>query len=618
MGGHQIGYNRKATRWLGVWIDSRLSFRENTDRSAAKARRAEARLSSFMRRNGVPPLSARHLQEAIVGSTVMYGTEVTWKGQGFMRDSIQRTINRMSRASLGVLRSTPIPFLEAMGGSMPAEARLQACYAGRLAGSESAGIRDITTGDGDLARRLRASVLDDGVQSPARLDTIVERAYPPRGRRLPGLISIPPTTAGDEDRQERINKAVSFARDFETDGRTFWTDGSAFPGGVAAGAVVTYLEEQEESEEEEPYIPRVVVGRRGVVEHRQRDRSKGKRWKEKTYKESTRSFIRFRGEGGLVAEAWALEGGATTFDAELSALVRGVELCIPQAAPGVSFRIFTDSQAAMNRLLDDRPGPGQLMAVRGIIGATRIHQQGADISIYWVPGHAGVVGNEIADQWALDAATRELRSRSRLLSDVVRPTPSTSAMSISFLRATLRRRAVSSWRDEIVKRGTGRRPYRVPRVGEVPRIPAALRRARKGLASRFFQLASGHAMIAPFLKEKFGWVESDQCWWCSCGRQSREHLFKECRTWKDEIRELWRRVGEISGEGRNRTGKAGPGRRSKGFGFRAQEYRVGPGNCSVGRLSSDPLFTEAVLEFLEKTDVGKIKKGVVIRGEAVV
>ena len=35
-------------------------------------------------------------------------------------------------------------------------------------------------------------------------------------------------------------------------------------------------------------------------------------------------------------------------------------------------------------------------------------------------------------------------------------------------------------------------------------------------------------------------------------------------------------------------------------------------------LFGEPLFTDAVLDFLEKTDVGKIKKGVVIRGEAVV
>ena len=77
VGNRDVRYNRGATRWLGIWIDSRLSFRENTGISASRARKAEARLASFMRRNGVPPLSARHLQEAIVGSTLMYGSKVT-------------------------------------------------------------------------------------------------------------------------------------------------------------------------------------------------------------------------------------------------------------------------------------------------------------------------------------------------------------------------------------------------------------------------------------------------------------------------------------------------------------------------------------------------------------
>ena len=262
----------------------------------------------------------------------MYGAEVTWRGQGFMRDSVQKAINRMSRASLGVLRSTPISFLETMGGSMPAEPRLlfrQACYAGRVASSESRGIRDITASNGELARRLRASVLGDEAQDQAGLDTIVERTFPPRGRVFPGQVDIPPTVAGDEERQERVSRAMSFARNFEADSRTFWTDGSAFPGGVAAGAVVGFMEEQEE---EEPDVQRVEVGRRGIVGYDQRSRKKGKRGGEKTYKGSTRTFVKFGNEGGMRAEAWTLKGGSTAFDAELSALVRGIELCFLQAA----------------------------------------------------------------------------------------------------------------------------------------------------------------------------------------------------------------------------------------------------------------------------------------------
>ena len=35
----------------------------------------------------------------------------------------------------------------------------------------------------------------------------------------------------------------------------------------------------------------------------------------------------------------------------------------------------------------------------------------------------------------------------------------------------------------------------------------------------------------------------------------------------------------------------------------------------MGKLFGDSRFTEAVLEFLAETDVGKIKKGVIVRGE---
>ena len=73
------------------------------------------------------------------------------------------------------------------------------------------------------------------------------------------------------------------------------------------------------------------------------------------------------------------------------------------------------------------------------------------------------------------------------------------------------------------------------RSENIPRVPKALQKAPKRLASTFFQLASGHAMIAPFLKEKFGWMESDTCWWCGTGRQTREHLLKSVQHGKDQI-----------------------------------------------------------------------------------
>ena len=67
------------------------------------------------------------------------------------------------------------------------------------------------------------------------------------------------------------------------------------------------------------------------------------------------------------------------------------------------------------------------------------------------------------------------------------------------------------------------------------------------MAVRFFQLLSGHAMTAPFLRDRWGQVDLDRCWWCDKGRQSREHLFKECTAWSREIKKLLREVGKASG-----------------------------------------------------------------------
>ena len=130
-------------------------------------------------------------------------------------------------------------------------------------------------------------------------------------------------------------------------------------------------------------------------------------------------------------------------------------------------------------------------------------------------------------------------------------------------------------------------------------------------AARFFQLLSGHAMITPFLKERWGWTDTDICWWCNRGRQSREqHLFKECSSWKREIRELWNTVGELSGR-REQTG--GPLKSREGFGYRVRKARARPSNTSVRDLLSSEQYTGATSRLPENTRVGEAKEGAICK-----
>ena len=84
----------------------------------------------------------------------------------------------------------------------------------------------------------------------------------------------------------------------------------------------------------------------------------------------------------------------------------------------------------------------------------------------------------------------------------------------------------------------------------------------------------------------------------------------ECVAWKDEIRTLWKRVGEASVSDKRRESTQGRRYRGrKGFclGFTGE---AGPGNAPVKKLLSDSRFTEAVIDFLRVTRVGDVKSGI--------
>ena len=189
--------------------------------------------------------------------------------------------------------------------------------------------------------------------------------------------------------------------------------------------------------------------------------------------------------------------------------------------------------------------------------------------------HMGVEGNEQADKEARKAAEeKESRADPQYLREA----------SLSYLtRVTTEARsgATSEWiRD---KSGRQRR-YHPPKGGKMRK---SLSRTRKELASRFYQLLSGHAATADHLV-RVNQAGSDACFWCGSGeRQTRYHLFVKCRRWTPEIKRLWQKV-----------------RMGTGWG----------GAPSIRKLFGDERNAKAVLEFLEKTKVGKMPGRVLLAG----
>ena len=150
-------------------------------------------------------------------------------------------------------------------------------------------------------------------------------------------------------------------------------------------------------------------------------------------------------------------GGHEAYDAELAALAHGLVHLYGRSETGQAYTIFTDSTAAIGRIVGDAPGPDQEMAIRIIELAQRIVDQGNSITVRWTPAHMGVEGNERADQAAKDAASLPpLRARRR-------------HFSLAFLRRATEW-ATQAWRRDIEKRSSGRRSFRLPTVRSQPGI----------------------------------------------------------------------------------------------------------------------------------------------------
>ena len=170
--------------------------------------------------------------------------------------------------------------------------------------------------------------------------------------------------------------------------------------------------------------------------------------------------------------------------------------------------ISVDSTAAIGRIQSDAPGPGQHFAAAAIEVCTGILTRNNTVVVRWVPAHHDVLGNEMADKFAKAAAEGTAPDSLSAVADRLRWETSLSHM--ARVSTEERSRAATQWISE--RLGDPRRKYRPPPGRGLRR--KLLRRVPKSIASRYYQLLSGHAAIGPYLKGRIHRTDDNRCWWC--------------------------------------------------------------------------------------------------------
>lgn len=104
-------------------------------------------------------------------------------------------------------------------------------------------------------------------------------------------------------------------------------------------------------------------------------------------------------EAPVASERILLRGAAHTssFEEELAAMISAVRWCVEHQSPATRIVIATDSQSLCQALLGHSPVVDELKGMLDLCCGS--------ISIQWIPGHADIPGNEMADMDAKKAAT---------------------------------------------------------------------------------------------------------------------------------------------------------------------------------------------------------------------
>jgi ribonuclease HI len=90
------------------------------------------------------------------------------------------------------------------------------------------------------------------------------------------------------------------------------------------------------------------------------------------------------------------------YDAELLGILKAAQKCFQICqCNNLTKRyiyIFTDNQAAIQRLNILKPGPGQSTSLVLSKISSNLYALKSTITVQWVPGHTDVPGNELADK----------------------------------------------------------------------------------------------------------------------------------------------------------------------------------------------------------------------------
>lgn len=202
---------------------------------------------------------------------------------------------------------------------------------------------------------------------------------------------------------------------------------------------------------------------------------------------------------------------STVFQAEIYAILECALLCLKRKYRHASICILSDSQAALQALntytCNSKLVWECILALKKLALCNRVN-------LYWIPGHAGLEGNEIADELARNGSANRFTG----------PEPF-FGISDSFLKMELNNWLVSQTSSNWDASPCTSQSKRLVNIN--PKKTQQLLGLSKRDLSLYTGLVTGHCPSRYHL-QKIGVVQNSNCRFCDDERETSEHLICYC------------------------------------------------------------------------------------------
>jgi ribonuclease HI len=523
-------------RWIGIWFDRKLTFRHHVTVKAASGKRAMGMLQRMANTEaGLSPAAVRQLYVSCILPVMTYGAEIWYHKQRTLYQKLETVQNDALRKILGAFRTTPIGAMQNDAALPPMDVRLEHMvrkYAIRtLSLPRSHPIRrrcprtlptpeeeeykeeeDFVEWDGDedemwLEEQDMGEYEEDEEEEETEMQNWCPWDEPPRYRR--------------RQYRTRLHRTLSHLRQWVCEGDPIETRSSTAAAPWETTAVITHISTR--SKEDEAKHHTALIKKLDHVRNKI------------AYTDGSRL------EDGRVGAGISIDGVemkehlgkyAEVYDAELTGIRKAAEYYKDWAAAHPRKRrmklwIFTDNQAAIQRLTSLRPGPGQTTAITVARISRQLAKRELSLWVQWVPGHTAVDGNEKADGLAKEAARK-------------RPRNFTPTLTMSFLKRAARAEMVREWQHTWESRHKG-----TNYSGLFKKKPDQFFfTGNRKLISAITQLRTGHGYFNSYLHGiPSAEVASPLCS-CRAGEhQTARHLILSCLHSREERKELNRSFG---------------------------------------------------------------------------